>query len=438
MKLTAFEIAEYLQSELIGPDATIEGVSIDSRSTAPGELFVPIVAERDGHEFIVKAVEKGAALYLTAKQPESDVEASAVMVEDTSQALESLGALARSRFDGQLIGVTGSVGKTTTKDLIYAACSSHIATYANEGSFNNEIGVPLTLLRAPEDTKVLVSEMGARGVGHIQHLCEYVKPTVGVITKVASAHTELFGSIEAVAQGKGELAEAIDASGTVVLNADDPHVIAMEKRTQASVLTYGIGRGDLRAGNIVVDGDLSVRFTLFYNGESYEVPLSFKGEHMVPNALAALGASIAVGVDLQKAIAGIARAVPSKARMDVRNNAKGQLIINDAYNANPVSVRAALKSLQASDASTKVAVLGLMAELGDEGPQEHSSIAEEAADTGVRVIAVNCPAYGDAAEHVKDKASALAVLEELSDDAAILVKGSNSLRLDELAHELLK
>ena len=237
MRCSAAELTAHLGGELVGPDVTVEGASIDSRTTRPGQLYVPIVAERDGHAFIPAALAAGAPACLTAQKP---VSGTAIRVEDTAAALLRLGELARGRVGGA-IGVTGSVGKTTTKDLLAGCLASTFPTAASERSFNNELGLPLTLLNAPDDTRWAVLEMGARHVGDIARLAAVARPDVGVVTSVEMAHVEHFGDLDGVARAKGELVAALPAAGLAVLNADDPRVRAMASRSACPVLGYGVG-----------------------------------------------------------------------------------------------------------------------------------------------------------------------------------------------------
>jgi UDP-N-acetylmuramoyl-tripeptide--D-alanyl-D-alanine ligase len=221
VKLLASQVAETTGGTLHGPDVTVDGAAIDSRVLRPGALFVPVVAERDGHDFIDAALTAGAPAYLTARPPGSGT---AVVVADTSAALTDLGRWARGRLPGPVVGVTGSAGKTSTKDLLGAVLQRAFPTVVSERSFNNERGVPLTLVNGDDGTRGAVIEMGARGAGHIASLCEIARPDVGVVTNVSAAHTELFGSVDAVAQAKGELVAALPSSGTAVLNAEDDRV----------------------------------------------------------------------------------------------------------------------------------------------------------------------------------------------------------------------
>ncbi len=441
------DLAAALDGRLIGADRTVDGVSIDSRSVAGGQLFVPLVAERDGHDFIDSAIANGAAAYLTSRDhPAGDVESgasdstgpSAIAVADTSLGLTAIGAAARERLAGAVIGVTGSVGKTSVKDLLLAATNGGGTAWASAASFNNEIGVPLTLANAPDATDIAIVEMGARGIGHIAELCALARPTIGLITCVALAHSELFGSIEGVAQGKGELVEALPENGTAVLNADDPHVLGMATRTAATVVTFGHSpSADVRVHDVSVDRLLRPTFTVSSQWGNAQLSLSARGAHMAQNAAAALAAALAAGVPFDAAIDGLRNGELSPWRMDVSEGANGVVVINDAYNANPTSMRAALQSLAALPVANRAAVVGVMAELGVEGPAEHLAVAAEAKELEIRMIAVDAAAYGDAVEHVADHDQALAALGDMTADHAVLVKGSRVAGLEALAVRIL-
>lgn len=416
-------------------------MSIDSRSVVPGNLFVPLVAERDGHEFVTAAVEAGAGAYLSDRGPVPGAPPCPVItVADTAAALTEIGRLARSRITGPVIGVTGSVGKTSMKDLVAAACGASRLTHASERSFNNELGVPLTLANAPDGVEVAIVEMGARGAGHIAELCQVARPTMGIVTTVALAHSELFGTLEAVADAKSELVRALPAGGVAVLNADDPLVVAMAERTEATVTTFGLAGGEVRAVDIILDEMLRPSFTVGTPAGSAPVTLGVAGAHMALNAAGAVAAALAVGVDLEAAVGGLASAALSPWRMEVVRAPSGLVVINDAYNANPTSMRAALAALAQFRAPEKIAVVGVMAELGDEGPAEHAAVAAEAAAAGIRVIAVDAPEYGPDAVHVAnrdDAFTALGDLGDLGDGIAVLVKGSRVAGLERLADDLL-
>jgi UDP-N-acetylmuramoyl-tripeptide--D-alanyl-D-alanine ligase len=387
-----------------------------------------VVAERDGHDFVPAALAAGAGAYLTARDP---VGGTAVVVDDTLSALAAVGRLARSRVAGAVVGITGSVGKTSVKDLLAAALAPHRRVAASERSFNNELGVPLTLANAPAGTDAVVVEMGARGVGHIAHLCSIASPTVGVVTRVAAAHTEGFGSLDAVAQAKGELVESLPPEGTAVLFADDARVAAMAARTDARVLTFGEG-GEVRAVWLELDEELRPTFTLVSPWGSAVVELPVRGRHQVDNALAAASAALALGLSPEEVATGLGQARLSPWRMDLLVAASGARILNDAYNANPASTRAGLESLAALAAERRTAVLGVMAELGELSDAEHAAIGELARMLGIRTIAVAAPAYG-ADVDVADLEAAEAAIGPLGPGDAVLVKGSRVAGLERLA-----
>ena len=434
MRFRAIEIATATGGELHGTDVEVDGVTIDSRSVPPGSLFVPIVADRDGHRFIETAVQAGATSYLTSRPP-LDVDAPAVVVPDTTAALLALGRHARSRLPDRVIGITGSVGKTTVKDLTRAALAPRYIAHANDRSFNNELGVPLTLANAPDDTEAAVVEMGARGRGHIALLCEIAHPTIGIVTAVELAHTELFGSIEEVAAAKRELVEALPEDGAAILNADRPLVMAMASGTPARVVTFGVeaAGADVTATAVEIDDQLRPSFELRSPWGNASVRLPVAGLHQVSNALAASAAALASGVTPEEVALGLASASISPWRMEIRRAGSGAVVINDAYNANPASTEAALRSLAALPARRRIAVLGVMAELGDAGPPEHKRIAALARDLGIEVIAVDAPDYG--VPVVAGVDGALEVLE-LRDGDAVLVKGSRLAGLEVLASAL--
>jgi UDP-N-acetylmuramoyl-tripeptide--D-alanyl-D-alanine ligase len=449
VRFRASDLSSWLGGELVGPDVELDGVSIDSRIVRAANLFVPVVAERNGHDYIPDALAAGAAAYLTSEGALGGAElsrrgagggaaaATAILVDDTGRALTGIGGLARSRLAGPVIAITGSVGKTSTKDLTFAACNRSRVAHASERSFNNELGVPLTLANAPAGVDVTIVELGARGAGHIAELCQLVQPTVGLVTTVALAHSELFGSIEAVAAAKGELIEALPAGGVAVLNADDALVMAMAARTPARVSTFGVERGDVRATAVELDELLRPSFILETPSGRFDVRLEARGAHMALNAAAAVAAAAAAGVDAADAVAGLGDAQLSPWRMEVVRAATGLVVINDCYNANPTSMRAALDALRSVPAAERVAVIGGMAELGDEGRAEHEAIVAEATEAGIGVIAVGAPDYGPGALHVAHRSEVLSVLGELGRETAILVKGSRVAELEVLVAELL-
>jgi UDP-N-acetylmuramoyl-tripeptide--D-alanyl-D-alanine ligase len=427
VRCSTSELTAHLGGELVGADISIEGASIDSRTIRPGQLYVPIVAERDGHAFIPAALEAGAPAYLTAQKP---VRGTAIYVRDTAAALLSLGAFARARVGG-VIGITGSVGKTTTKDLLAASLASTFLSAASEGSFNNELGLPLTLFNAPDAAHWAVLEMGARRAGDIKALAEVARPDVGIVTRVAKAHVEYFGDLDGVALAKGELVAALPSSGLAVLNFDDPRVRDMASRSACPVLGYAVDAdADVRADDITLDGDLRARFRLSSPWGQTEVRLSVHGVHQVANALAAATVALWCGVPIESVAEALSVTPGSSLRMEVRHVPAGPVLVVDCYNANPASIEAALRSLAALPGERKLAVLGLMAELGDHSESEHRRVALVAKELEIKVVGYETELYGTT--HVTGVDEAVALLRTIGSGDAALVKGSRVARLEDV------
>ena len=433
----------------------VDGLAIDSRLVRPGQLFAALSAERDGHDFVASAFASGAAAALVEREsgPDGPWSGPVLVVPSVPDALAAFARLARDRLDGtglagagpdiagpaRVVGVTGSVGKTTTKDLLANVLARRFATVASEKSFNNELGVPLTLANAPAGTEAAVIEMGARGAGHIRFLCEMARPTIGVVTVVEGVHTEVMGPIDQIARAKRELVEHLPADGLAVLNAADPNVAAMAAHTVAPVLSFGTG-GEVHAEAVELDDELRARFTLRSSWGPTEVHLGVRGAHNVTNALAAAAVGLWLGVDPREVAAGLAEAPASPWRMELLRVPGGPTVLNDAYNAGPASMAAALAAvaaLPAPGAGRRIAVLGLMAELGDEGPAEHRRIAGLADELGVEVLAVGCDLYGSpwTADSADDVAGALG---KLGPDDVVLVKGSRVAGLERAAEALTR
>ena len=439
MRFALSDVAGIVGGELIGADAGIDGVSVDSRTLRAGELFVPLVAERDGHDFVGDAAAAGAAACLARRDRLDELGILAVplvAVADTEVALRQLGAAARDRFAGTVVGITGSVGKTSTKDLLAAALGVAGPVRASPASFNNSIGVPLTLLGAAGTERAVVAEIGTNAPGEIADLAALARPHVAVVTAVSAAHTEAFGTLEAVAREKSDLVAALPATGAAVLNADDHRVAAMSARTGARVVSYGFGAGDVRAADPTLDSALRPSFVMVTPWGRAPVRLQAAGLHNAHNALGAAAAALVLGVSIEAVASGLGRAELSPWRMAVGTSATGALIINDAYNANPASVAAALHSLAALPARRRVAVLGVMAELGERHAVEHAAAAELADALGIEVLAVAEAGYGAAT--AADADAALVALGPLSRGDAVLVKGSRVAGLERLALALIE
>lgn len=425
-------------------DATVTGVVIDSRRVSPGDLFVALPGERvDGHDYAAAAVADGAAAVLAARP----LDVPCVVVGDPAAALGTLACWYGATLPARVVGITGSTGKTSTKDLVAQVLETAGETIAPVGSFNNELGLPLTVLRGDDTTDFLVLEMSARGTGHIAWLCDVAAPDVGVVLNVGVAHLGEFGSREAIARAKGELVEATHR--LVVLNADDPLVMGMRSRTTKPVVTFG-SAGDYRAENVVLDELSRASFDLVTPDGRAAVRLGLVGEHHVSNALATAAVGAWAGMTPDAIAAALSNATPrSRWRMEVRETPGGVTVINDAYNANPDSVRAALKTLAAAGRSGRRtwAVLGEMAELGDAAWEAHDDIGRLCVRLDVnRLIVVGDAAkgihagaglegsWGNETTYVEDADAAIRLLvDELSPGDVVLVKASRAAGLERVA-----
>ncbi len=440
-----------------GAEVVRSDVVIDSRRVVPGGLFCAVLGERvDGHSFAAGAMSAGAAGVLGTRQVPG---VPMVLVDDVAMALGLLARHVVNALGGlRIAGITGSSGKTSTKDVAAQLIERLGPTIAPAGSFNNEYGLPLTVLRADESTRYLVLEFSARGIGHIAYLCGIAPPRYGAVLNVGHAHAGEFGSLEAVAKAKGELVEALPSSGAAILNADDPRVLAMASRTQARVVTFGIAHpdADIRAAQVRLDEMGRARFTLLTPEGSAPVALRLHGAHHVPNSLAAAALARELGLGHGEIADGLSDAVArSRWRMEVTTREDGVVIINDAYNANPESVRAALDALQhiarrsahENGGGRSFAILGHMAELGATSRAAHEQIGEYAAASGVtcliavgeesELVVAGARHAGMTAAAVPDGASALARLrDELKPGDVVLVKASRAASLEAVAAAL--
>ncbi|WP_426311573.1 UDP-N-acetylmuramoyl-tripeptide--D-alanyl-D-alanine ligase [Cellulosimicrobium sp. E-16] len=468
IELTAAQVAAATGGRLSAdPEVRVGGpVVVDSRRVAPGSLFVALPGEHvDGHDFAAGAVAAGATLVLAARE----LDVPCVVVDDVQTALGELArhvlATLREGGDLRVVGVTGSVGKTTTKDLLGQLLRPEGATVVPRGSFNNEIGLPLTVLEADESTRFLVLEMGASGVGHLTYLTRIAPPDVSVVLVVGSAHLGEFGGIEAVACAKSELVAGLAPGGVAVLNADDLRVAAMADVAPGEVVTFGtIPASDVRAEDLGIDRTGRASFTLRVrpgaSGDAQpteethaRVTLGLVGEHHVTNALAAATAALRLGLALPDVAARLsdARAL-SPHRMQVTERPDGVTVIDDSYNANPDSMRAALKALavMAGRDRRSVAVLGEMLELGEDSRVAHDDLGRLVVRLNVKLLVVvgegaggihdgatQEGSWGDETRFVPDVEAASALLrDELREGDVVLVKASNGSGLWRLGDEL--
>jgi len=463
-RIALSRLAEWAGGELTGGDATAlvgPDVATDSRGLSPGAVFVAVPGERvDGHDYVAAAGASGAGAALVSRRVDADLPQ--VVVADTVAGLSDLArnVVADARARGLVVvGVTGSSGKTSTKDLIAQVLAPAGPTVAPVGSFNNEIGAPLTACRVDAATRFLVTEMGARGLGHVAWLCGITPPTIGAVLNVGRAHLGEFGSQDVIAQAKGELVEALDADGWAVLNADDPRVAAMASRTPARIALFSAadepqGDADLRvwASGVAPDALQRYSFVLHTDGAQAPVSLRVLGEHSVSNALAAATVGLCAGLSLDAVAASLSEATNrSKWRMQLDQRADGLAVLNDAYNANPDSMAAALASVVQlrRPGGRVVAVLGDMLELGEGAAQAHRDVGRLAADAGVDELlavgefgpdlAAGFAPCGRPARYLSGKSEAAAALAgRVGANDVVLVKASRGVGLETIADELLK
>ncbi|ALC06343.1 UDP-N-acetylmuramoyl-tripeptide-D-alanyl-D-alanine ligase [Corynebacterium deserti GIMN1.010] len=491
IQLTLGEIARIVSGTLTGgaqEDTQVTGsVEFDSRAITQGGLFLALPGARvDGHEFAATAIKQGAVAVLAAKEvngpaivvpPVAHIDSNAdIYANDPdgygAAVVEALSKLARYVVDScvenhklNVVALTGSAGKTSTKDFIATVLQQDGATVAPPGSFNNELGLPHTALRCTDTTKYLVAEMSARGIGHIKHLTEIAPPRIAAVLNVGTAHLGEFGSRENIAKAKGEIVEALpsaDQGGVAVLNADDPFVANMAPRTSARVVRFSTApasthkgsRIDYWATNISLDAVARASFTLNTRSGSWPVVLQVFGEHQVANALAAAAIAIEAGLDPQLVVAGLeAHSAASAHRMDVQTRKDGVTIINDSYNANPDSMRAGIAALAYTASgrgdATSWAVLGQMGELGDDAPAAHAELGAELAKYNVqrliavgdnpntRALAETAAVRGVVTDVVSDVELAVDLLQHnVKRDDVVLVKASNADRLWRVAEAL--
>lgn len=442
--MTLAELRQPLEARLHGEDRQFGAVTTDSRQAGPGDLFVALQGENfDGHDFLTQVADAGAAAALVSREVDADI--SRLQVSDTERALGLLGAYNRSAYRGPLVAITGSSGKTTVKNMVAAVLSQRGKTLATEGNFNNEIGVPLTLLRLDPSCEYAVVEMGAAAIGDIAWLCKLGQPTISLLLNVMPAHLEGFGSVERVAQAKGEIFDALSAGDVAIINADQPWVGDWRRRAGGATVIDFSREGEaavrlLESSSLGLQGSV---FTALTPEGEVEVNLSMPGEHNVNNALAAIAVGIACGLSLEEIRDGLESVRPVSGRLSVQRSPGGALVIDDCYNANPGSVRAAI-DLLAAESAVRTLVLGAMRELGEGSAQLHRECGEHARDVGIEhfigvgdELRVAVEAFGAGGQWYASCEEAVdALAQVLSEEDVVLVKGSRGARMERVLHGL--
>lgn len=453
--VTLGDIARATGGEIIqgDPRRIFSSVSTDSRTIAEGDLFFALRGERyDAHSFLGRAVSAGARGLVVSSAADLPPDIPVLLVGDTLAALQSLAASNRARSGAFLVGVTGSTGKTTTKDIIASVLGTRFGTLKTMGNLNNEIGLPLTLLEIDQGCEAAVVEMAMRGAGEIDSLCRIARPDCAVITTINETHLELLGDVSSIAAAKGEILEHIHPGGFALLNAESPFIRREAGRCRGRVIFFGLGPGaDIRAENIRLVGGGSV-FDVVVGGWRQTYMLPVPGRHNVINALAAVGVGKEMGLTNEEIARGLASVVLTEMRLEVINSG-GIRIINDTYNASPASTRAALQTLaDLAGAGRKIAVLGNMLELGPRALADHREVGEAAAGlkldclvtVGDLAASIHAGAAGAGMDpektvHCDDNDSAIRVLEKLLVPGdSVLVKGSRGMKMEQIVRRLVK
>ncbi len=452
-RLTIFQIAKLAGAEVSSGDGTasIDKISTDSRTLKRGELFVALRGENfDGHAFVESVAKTGAAGAIVESNWKGEVPANFALIraEDTLQAYQELAANYRRSLSVKVVAITGSNGKTSTKDFAAAVLAHRFRVTKTEANFNNHVGLPRTILEATSQDEVAVWEIGMNHPGEVAALAKLAAPDVAIITNIGVAHIEFMGSREAIAAEKGALVEAVDAQGTVILNADDPFTRSIAARTRAKVILAGTTAGTIRASEISQSGS-GTDFTILEGAHRCRAQLPVPGLHMVQNALLAVAAGRVFGLSLEDCAAGLVAAPLTKARLQIKE-IHGVQFIDDSYNANPESMKAALRTLVELDADGKrIAVLGEMRELGSESDRGHREVGETAAILGVDcLIAIGgvAAAIASAAERaglrnsraVSSTTEAAELLGEIAEPGdLVLIKGSRSARTEQVIEQFV-
>lgn len=447
------ELCTAITGEIIaGRDGAFHGVSIDSRKIESGQLFFAIIGENlDGHEFVAGALMNGGAGAIVSRAVEVNLRPGQfiIRVADTTKALQELARYYRRKFDLKIVGITGSVGKTTTKDMIAAVLAEKYRVLKTEGNLNNYYGLPLTLFKLGQEYEALVVEMGMSALKEIELLAQIAEPEVGVVTNVGSSHLEYLKTLDNVAIGKQELVENLTGRRIAVLNVDDPRVKQMAKLANQAIF-YGLGvEAEYQAVEVANDGLEGVQFILKAENEEMPVYLPLPGEHNALNALAAIAVGRVFGMSFLEIQAGLDKFRPSKMRMDIREIGPEITLLNDAYNANPESMKAGLKVL-ASRPGRKIAVMGDMLELGAHAENAHREVGKFAAEHGIDLIFVKGNFAGWVTEGAflggmkMGEVFTFATNDELAKELlpllkagdTILVKGSRGMKMEEVVKQM--
>ena len=451
MKITVSELAAICGAQVpdgLAPSLRITGVTTDSRSVEPGQVFVALKGEKhDGADYAAGALECGAALAIVS-HPVEGLAGRQIIVPDTLAALGRIAAWWRMKLPVKVAGVTGSAGKTTTKDLLAAICEEAGATVATLANENNEIGVPKTLLRLTAETQFCVLELGMRGRGQIRHLAELARPDVGVITCIGEAHLGLLGSREAIAESRAELLPLLPADGAAILPAEDFFYPLLRGMCDCRVISFGLSEAaEVRAVEVLQETLTLIRARVALGGETMELTVPLPGRHNLTNALAAAAAALALGCTPGQIKVGIEGFSGLEMRGEIIAGPSGATIINDAYNANPTSVAAALQLLEQAH-GRKIMVFGDMLELGDTTPAAHAKVGELAAAAGVSLLVTVGPLAALAAEAAQARGvevrvtntpeeAAEALHPRLAAGDTVLVKASRGTQLERTVRQLL-
>jgi len=438
MLITASEVASVAHGTLVGLDCGASGIAFDSRTLRSGQAFVALGGDADGHDYLQAAATAGAP-FAIVQRGRSTSALTCVEVDDCDAALTALGRHCRERLSGSLegrvIGITGSVGKTSTKDLVLAVLRSKYANaHGPEKSLNNDIGVPVTIINAPDECDALVLEMGMRGLGEIARLCDVGHPQIGVITEVGDAHSERVGGIEGVIRAKAELVQALPSSGVAIVNSDSVNAMKTVHGIAARVVTFGSSESASVRWEIVSSDDrgcCTVRFTAGDESAVGIVPLP--GIHMAANAASAVAVGITCGIGIAQCVEALSTAQSASQRMQWVTGRNGVRVLDDSYNANPISVAAALRTVAETPAKKRYAVLGVMAEVLH-SDRAHRDIAELSSQLGVELLALETDLYGTTALSLTEIASTLIGLDS---NAVVLVKGSRIAATERVVQALL-